>query len=353
MSAGDRPVKCLAWDLDNTLWEGVLLEGDALRLTPAAREVILTLDARGILQSIASHNDSALASAELSTLGLADYFLCPQIDFRPKPDQIAAISGCLDLRTSELALIDDDPLHRAEVAARLPDVRLYAPCDLPTLLNRPEFQPASCTEEAGHRRHLYRDEFQRKQADAAFEGSRADFLHSSQLRLCIRPALTADIDRIWELIWRTNRLNSTGQRHERERVADWIASDCYAVSVGSLTDRFGDYGMVGVSVVRRDVTPWVIDVLLVSCRALGRGVGEGMLAHILRCAAEQGELEILALFRNTEHNSGMRILFKAFDFATNCTAQDGTITLKCTLDAKPVNPPSWLSVESQLGCHST
>ncbi len=54
-------VKCLVWDLDNTLWQGTLAEDDDVALPDAVLEVITTLDSRGILQSIASKNDHDLA----------------------------------------------------------------------------------------------------------------------------------------------------------------------------------------------------------------------------------------------------------------------------------------------------
>jgi len=50
-------VKCLIWDLDNTLWRGTLLEDPEVSLSNQIREVIATLDSRGILQSISSKNN--------------------------------------------------------------------------------------------------------------------------------------------------------------------------------------------------------------------------------------------------------------------------------------------------------
>ncbi len=49
-------IKCIVWDLDNTLWDGTLLEGDKVRLRDKVRETILELDSCGILHSIASRN---------------------------------------------------------------------------------------------------------------------------------------------------------------------------------------------------------------------------------------------------------------------------------------------------------
>ena len=78
--AADPPlVKCLVWDLDNTLWQGTLLEDGEVRLSDEVRDVIVALDDRGILQSISSKNDYDLAWARLEALGIAEYFVLPKI----------------------------------------------------------------------------------------------------------------------------------------------------------------------------------------------------------------------------------------------------------------------------------
>src|SRR5436305_6881915 len=76
-----RKVKCVVWDLDNTLWNGTLLEGDEVRLREGVREIIHALDARGILHSIASRNHAESALARLRELELEEYFLYPQINW--------------------------------------------------------------------------------------------------------------------------------------------------------------------------------------------------------------------------------------------------------------------------------
>lgn len=86
ISEKDRPkyVKCLVWDLDNTLWDGVLLEGDNAMLKENISSIVKELDGRGILQSIASKNDSTKAMKKLGEFGLQEYFLYPQVNWNSK-----------------------------------------------------------------------------------------------------------------------------------------------------------------------------------------------------------------------------------------------------------------------------
>ena len=99
-------VKCLVWDLDNTLWQGILSEDPLVRVDPAISSTVATLDARGILQSVASKNDHDLAWARLQEFGLSDYFLLPHIGWGPKSESIRLIAERLNLALTAMAFID-------------------------------------------------------------------------------------------------------------------------------------------------------------------------------------------------------------------------------------------------------
>src|SRR5215472_782581 len=79
-----RAIKVVVWDLDNTLWDGVLLEDQAVTLRSGVIDVIKELDRRGILQSISSMNDHNTAMAKLEEFGIAEYFIYPQINWSAK-----------------------------------------------------------------------------------------------------------------------------------------------------------------------------------------------------------------------------------------------------------------------------
>src|ERR1700730_5019533 len=111
-------VKCLVWDLDNTLWQGTLLEDPSVQLSSEIRDVITTLDSRGILQSVASKNDFDLAWKRLEDFGIAEYFVLPRIGWGRKSDSIVEIAGQLNFALSAVAFIDDLPNERAEVTFR-------------------------------------------------------------------------------------------------------------------------------------------------------------------------------------------------------------------------------------------
>ena len=79
-------IKCVVWDLDNTVWDGVLLEDGNVKVKANVVEHVKRLDQLGVLHSIASRNDPELALAKLDQLGLRDMFLHPQIGWNAKSD---------------------------------------------------------------------------------------------------------------------------------------------------------------------------------------------------------------------------------------------------------------------------
>jgi len=100
-------VKCIVWDLDNTLWDGVLLEDGEVTLRPWVAEQIRRLDQSGVLHSIASKNDHQAAMAKLAELGLAEFFLYPQINWNSKSSSVQLIAKALNLGLDAFAFIDD------------------------------------------------------------------------------------------------------------------------------------------------------------------------------------------------------------------------------------------------------
>ncbi len=122
-------IKCVVWDLDNTLWDGTLLEDGEVTLRPAVAGHIRRLDRMGVLNSVASKNDHDTAMARLAALGLADLFLYPQVNWNAKSASIERIAGKLNLGLDAFAFVDDQEFERAEVAAALPagDVRRRGP----------------------------------------------------------------------------------------------------------------------------------------------------------------------------------------------------------------------------------
>lgn len=303
-----KKVKCVVWDLDNTLWQGVLLEDATVNLIPGVVEVIKTLDARGILQSIASKNEATLALQKLRDFGLEEYFLYPQINWGSKAASVEKIAKALNIGLDTFAFIDDQPFERDEVQFALPAVRCIDAAELPTLLERADLTPTFITHDASQRRQMYRSDLARQEAETAFTGPTEAFLASLQMVQRIFPAQEEDLQRAEELTVRTNQLNATGYTYSYDELNHFRLSPDYQLLMSSLDDKYGTYGNIGLALLACTEQIWTIKLLLMSCRVMSRGVGSVMLTHILQQAKAHG-VQLQAEFVPTDRNRLMNITY--------------------------------------------
>ncbi|MEV4050234.1 HAD-IIIC family phosphatase [Amycolatopsis sp. NPDC049688] len=306
-----KTVKCLVWDLDDTLWDGVVLEGDRPRPFPAALDALHTLDRRGILHAVAGRGELARATGHLAEHGLTDLFCAFEVGWGEKSASIRRIAADLNIGLDTIAFADNDPAERAEVAAALPMVRCYPAERVGELAGLADFRPAQVTDEARHRRHRYLAERDRAAAERAFPGRAAEFLASLGLTMTVRAATEADFARAHELTLRTHQLNTTGRTLDAAQLRELCTSEDHEVLVAGVTDRFGAHGTVGLAVLREAGQDVVLELLLTSCRVLNRGIGAVLLGHLVRDVLARGRRPV-ARFVPTAAN---RIMLVTLRFA--------------------------------------
>jgi FkbH-like protein len=316
-----KRIKCVVWDLDNTLWNGVLLEDEEVSLRKGVTSVVHALDARGILQSIASKNDYNTAMDKLGELGLREYFLYPQIGWDAKSSYITNIAKALNISVSAIAFIDDQPFEREEVGTSLPQVACYDADDFRGLLDDPKFIPRFVTEDSRSRRRMYINDMERNMQEEAFTGPKEEFLATLDMKLTIFSASEKDLHRAEELTLRTNQLNATGYSYSYDELNFFIQSEKHRLLMAMLTDRFGSYGHIGLALVEQGNEIWTIKLLLMSCRVMSRGVGAIMLNHMITLARKEGVL-LRAEFLPNGKNRMMEITYRFAGFENYKTIND-------------------------------
>jgi methoxymalonate biosynthesis protein len=312
-------VKCLVWDLDNTLWNGVLLEDGEVHLREEIRRVVVGLDERGLLQAVASRNDHAHAWAWVEKLGIAEYIVAPEIGWGPKSASVKAIAEKLQFALDTIAFIDDTAMERAEVAHHLPEVRCYPAEMAEQLLDLPEFTPAKVTEDSRRRRHMYQASFAREAARTQFAGADEEFLRSAGLEMHIRRAGEADLARVEELTLRTSQMNATGVHYSHETLRGLLSDADHEVLVASMTDRFGPHGAVGIVLLAKHPEVWHLKLLATSCRVVTFGAGAVLISWLTDQAASAG-VDLVADFRRTERNRMMEVAYRFAGFGDELVA---------------------------------
>ncbi|TDC63754.1 HAD-IIIC family phosphatase [Micromonospora sp. KC207] len=331
-------VKCVVWDLDHTLWDGVLLEDGAVTVKPEVVAAIHALDGLGILHSIASKNDHDAAWAQVEQAGLAEMFLFPQIGWNAKSHSVQQIAKKLNIGLDALAFVDDQEFERAEVAAACPQVIGVDPAGLAAALETAEFRPRFVTEESRQRRAMYRSQISRDDEEENFVGTGEEFLAQLGLVVRIESAARDDLQRAEELTVRTNQLNSTGRTYSYDELDKLRGSDDHLLYVVTLDDRFGSYGKIGLVLIERtSAAVWHLRLLLMSCRVLSRGVGTIVLNHLLRQARDAG-VALHADLIETGRNRMMQIAYAFAGFRE--IDRDGShVTLRADLGEIPPVPP--------------
>lgn len=305
-----RPtIKCVVWDLDNTLWDGVLLEDEEVSLRPGVLEVIKTLDGRGILHSIASKNDHAAAMEKLEEFGLSEYFLYPQINWNSKASSVREIARAINIGIDTLAFVDDQAFEREEVMFSAPEVLCVDAADIAGMPEMPTMNPRFITEDSRKRRQMYLSDIARNRAEKEFVGPGEEFLATLDMVFTIALAREEDLKRAEELTVRTHQLNTTGYTYSYEELDAFRQSPAHRLFVASLDDKFGAYGKIGLVLLECNAHIWTVKLLLMSCRVMSRGVGTIMMNYLMSLARQSG-VRLQAEFVPNDRNRMMYVTYK-------------------------------------------
>ena len=302
-------VKCIAWDLDNTLWKGILVEDgvDAIVVNEDAVRLIKDLDRKGIVHTILSKNDHKNAWKALEKFGLAEYFIFPHINWQPKSGNLKAAAKEINIGLDTFAFIDDSPFERGEVGENLPMVRVFNATEINDLSARPEFNPP-VSAESSKRRASYQKEMQRVAAANAFEGDYNAFLKSCEIKLAMFDLLKAseeEYKRCYELIQRTNQLTLAGRRYAEDEFKALVSkSNLHAYGI-RCSDKFGDYGIVGAVLFSVNGENAAVEEFVMSCRVAKKKCEDATVNWVAHKAKKLGARVLTAQVVKTGRNMAL------------------------------------------------
>lgn len=347
-----RRVKCAVFDLDGTVWTGVLREDgpQGVMVRHQVLTVMQHLATRGIVLAICSKNDEVELEHLPGLIGqaLLDKIVVKKLNWQPKSINLREIARELNIGLDALAIFDDNPVERAEIETNASEVLVLPETGVLASLNHPAFEPfGEVTPEAFSRVRKYQQQAERQTLEKEYEeGAYEDFLLNCQLKLNLRAPLAGEISRVHELIQRTNQLNATMRRTTMADLQDCFKNpDRYAFQVTLLEDRFGDYGLIGVVIAEKQARCWKIIELAFSCRAMGKQVENACLNHLAQTATEAQAQDLFIHFIKTARNEQMyRILTEVGFRPADGTADAEEVDLFRPLTPEVVEYPAWFKI---------
>lgn len=261
-------IKLIIWDLDDTLWKGTISEGE-VELPDRHSRLIRLLTDHGIVNSISSKNDGDPVKSRLEDAGIWDDFVFNNINWDEKGSQIKDKLKTMGLRAQNALFIDDN-VRNLEEARFLNEGLMTAGEDIiPYLYDH--FIKQNPKDRSHSRLEQYKLLERKTEARSLFEGlSKEKFLYNSDIRVTINRNCLEELDRIHEMVMRTNQLNYTKNRDDKGLLTRQITNDWNDCAYIKVRDRFGDYGIVGFYCY--NTREKVMEHFLFSCRVLGMGI---------------------------------------------------------------------------------
>lgn len=337
-------IKLVLWDLDETFWHGTISEG-TVRIPAEHRRLLKTLTDAGIVNSICSKNDLVPVMNHLASESLAEYFVFPSVNWNPKGQRVQQLISDMQLRPANVLFLDDNPSNLGEVRHFCPEIMTGTPDLIPQLIRDAD---AAKKKDPDHKRLAqYRVLEKKHHAREEFSSNEA-FLYQSNIRVEISTDNLPQLERIHDLIQRSNQLNFTKLRSTAEELRAILEDSAVTAGHVSVRDKFGDYGVVGFYALKDGA----LIHFAFSCRTLGMGIEQyvynilgrpaltivGEVISDLTCeeipgwinqeaeAASAGKMQIDGLSAHTVLVKGPCDLFQIYPYIANTELFDTEFT---------------------------
>jgi FkbH-like protein len=335
--------KCLVLDLDNTCWGGVIgddgLDGISIGVETAIAEsytsfqkYVKELKQKGVILAVCSKNDFQNAKEGFkhpdSVLKFDD-FTSFKSNWDPKHQNILDIAKEVNIGVDSLVFIDDNPVERDLVSSQVPSASVpNIGNDVINFIDHIDrngyFEPISLSIDDINRNKYYEDNKKRSQEQSIYK-SYDDFLVSLEMTAEINSFSSIYLDRITQLTNKTNQFNLTTKRYTASEIENIATSDEYIKIYGKLTDKYGDNGLIAISIGRIKENQCHIDLWLMSCRVVKRDMEFAMLDELVRQCKEKEVLEIIGYYYQSDKNNMVFDLYEKFGFVLNNTNGEDTI----------------------------
>lgn len=310
------PFKVIVLDCDQTLWSGICGEEGALGVRvgdpyAALQKFMLDKCREGMLLCLSSkNNEEDVWDVFAQNPGMVlskDDLAAWKINWQSKSSQVKELARELNVGLDSFIFVDDNAMECSDMMLNCPEVlTLQLPSDpthIPLFLNHVwAFDRLSVTEEDKQRSEMYAVERKRKETQAVAGLSLDQFLSGLQLQVSMRELADEEMSRAAQLTQRTNQFNLSTIRRTESEIRELAMHPDYRCRIVEVADRFGNYGLVGLVIVKVEASRMFVDTFLLSCRVLGRRVEEAIAAGLKNMCGQEGIEALEASFVPTAKN---------------------------------------------------
>ncbi len=344
-----RNKKALALDLDNTLWGGVVgddgvdgieigQENGVSQSYYEFQSYIKQLKSLGILLTVCSKNDRENAIAGLNHpegVLKPDDFIVIKANWENKDRNLAEIAAELNILPESIVFVDDNPAEREIVRAQLKGVQtpeMDSVENYITTIDRSGFfEVTSFSDDDLKRNEMYRENAMRSAQRASF-ADYGEYLASLEMKAVIGDFIPVYLARITQLTNKSNQFNLTTRRYTQTEMEAVCGSPNHIRLYGKLIDKFGDNGVVSVVIGEKRGDTLHIDLWLMSCRVLKRGMEQAMLDTLVAKCRESGINRIFGYYYPTKKNGMVRELYGTFGFTMISEDESGNTVWELSLE---------------------
>ncbi len=313
-SLNPSPCKAIIVDCDNTIWKGIVGEDgpENVKINGVELELqkfLISQYKSGILICLCSKNIEKdvwnVFELNKNMILKKEHIAFAKINWLPKSQNIIDLSKEINIGLDSFVFIDDNPLECKEVSLHLPSVitvqKRLDEDNIQYISNSWIFDKENYTQEDVKRTKLYQLEAERNQLRSTIK-SYSEFIKSLNINISIKTVTDNEINRISQLSFRTNQFNTTTIRRTEENIKQLTQDSTSLVLYTKLTDKFGDYGIIGAVIASFIDKTLVVDNFLLSCRALGKGVEYKMIEHLGKICTNLGLDSVNIRYIKSEKN---------------------------------------------------
>ena len=333
--------KCIAVDLDNTLWGGVIGEDGVNGITLSNHKegaryydtqiILKKMKNQGVMLAILSKNNVEDVEPVFKHPDMVlqhEDFVAEVINWESKCVNIRQLAKNLNIGLDSFVFLDDNSAEREQMKAECPEVTvLDFPKDsaqLPELVEKAYqdyFLSLEVTGDDSNKTAMYRAEGQRK-ADMSAASSVEEFLKKLEMKMVIHRMLPEEEKRVVQLVNKTNQFNVTTKRYSEEEIKAF--AECGDIITVHMADKYGDQGLVSIVILNYEKEVAVVDSFLMSCRVMGRNAEYEIIARIRSMLLHKGIKKVEASYIKTAKNAPVEKLFDGLGFSI--TDQDDAHT---------------------------